>query len=97
MFKDIRAFQQRAIKALNLKPEQLSRAESELCLDVSGHTNGADFHNIVDITLFENGYGYFFATRCETRNGKCQHFRKTVIHQFFEEAEAIEMIRTFLV
>lgn len=96
MFKDIRAFQQRAIKALNLKPEQLSRAESELCLDVTGHSNGADFHNIVDITLMENGYGYFFATRCEERNGEKQYFCRTVIRQFFEEDDAIEMIRTFL-
>ena len=96
MFKDLRKFQNRAIKELGLKPSNLSRADSELCLDVKGHSNGADFHNIVDITLFENGYGYFFATRCEVRNGEKQHFRKTVIRQFFEEDEAIEMIRTFL-
>lgn len=81
---------------LGLKPANLTRAESELCLDVTGHNNGADFHNIVDITLFENGYGYFFATRCEERNGVEQNFRKTVIRQFFEEDEAIDMIRTFL-
>lgn len=97
MFKDMRKFQERAIRELGLKPENLSRADSELCLDVSGHSNGADFRNIVDISLFENGYGYFFATRTEYRNGQPQHFRKAVIHQFFTEAEAIDMIRTFLV
>lgn len=97
MFKDMRKFQERAIRELGLKPENLSRADSELCLDVSGHSNGADFRNIVDISLFENGYGYFFATRTEKRNGQLQHFRKAVIHQFFTEAEAIDMIRTFLV
>lgn len=97
MFKDMRRFQERAIRELGLKPENLSRADSELCLDVSGHSNGADFRNIVDISLFENGYGYFFATRTEYRNGQPQHFRKAVIHQFFTEAEAIDMIRTFLV
>ena len=97
MFKDMRKFQERAIRELGLKPENLSRADSELCLDVSGHSNGADFRNIVDISLFENGYGYFFATRTEKRNGQLQHFRKAVIHQFFTESEAIEMIRTFLV
>ena len=97
MFKDMRKFQERAIRELGLKPENLSRADSELCLDVSGHSNGADFRNIVDISLFENGYGYFFATRTEKRNGQLQHFRKAVIHQFFTESEAIDMIRTFLV
>lgn len=97
MFKDMRKFQERAIRELGLKPENLSRADSELCLDVSGHSNGAYFRNIVDISLFENGYGYFFATRTEKRNGQLQHFRKAVIHQFFTEAEAIDMIRTFLV
>lgn len=97
MFKDMRKFQERAIRELGLKPENLSRADSELCLDVSGHSNGADFRNIVDISLFENGYGYFFATRTEYRNGQPQHFRKAVIHQFFTEAEAIDMIRSFLV
>lgn len=96
MFKDLRKFQNRAIMELGLKPANLTRAESELCLDVTGHSNGAEFHNIVDITLFENGYGYFFATRCEERNGVKQNFRKTVIRQFFEEDEAIDMIRTFL-
>lgn len=97
MFKDMRKFQERAIRELGLKPENLSRSDSELCLDVSGHSNGAGFRNIVDISLFENGYGYFFATRTEKRNGQLQHFRKAVIHQFFTEAEAIDMIRTFLV
>lgn len=93
MFNDITGFQRRAISELGIRPENLSRAESELCLDVSGVSSGVTWRNIVSITLYENGYGNFFATRLETRNGKKQYFRKTAVTQFNTEQDAIEYIK----
>lgn len=93
MFQNILKFQDKAIKALGIKPENLSRAENELCLDVSGKMEGGTYRNIVSIILYESGYVYFFATRMEVRGQQKQQFRKTAVQQFLDENDVIEYIR----